>query len=119
VVPSVRFECRNPNLSENHGDHPNPQLHHPVGHDRQIVDMHEVASAIPKIPSTENVLLYVRVNALIWHGASDSVGRDGWSRQPLRIAALGPCRISLGLLFFARSCLMAVLEGFLFLEFCL
>src|SRR5690606_27058861 len=33
VVPSVRFECRNPNLSENHGDHLKLQLHHPMGHD--------------------------------------------------------------------------------------
>uniref|UniRef100_UPI002889EC7E recombinase family protein n=1 Tax=Sphingobium sp. WCS2017Hpa-17 TaxID=3073638 RepID=UPI002889EC7E len=35
VVPSVRFELRNPNLSENHGDHLRPQLHHLVGHDHQ------------------------------------------------------------------------------------
>jgi hypothetical protein len=27
VVPSVRFESHNPNLSENYGDHLNPQLH--------------------------------------------------------------------------------------------
>jgi hypothetical protein len=32
VVPSVRFECCNPNLSGNHGDHLNPQLHHVLGH---------------------------------------------------------------------------------------
>ena len=31
-VRSVRLECCNPNLSENHGDHPTPKLHHAVGH---------------------------------------------------------------------------------------
>jgi hypothetical protein len=32
VIPSVRFELRDPNLSGNHGDHLTPQLHHALGH---------------------------------------------------------------------------------------
>jgi len=32
VIPSVRFELRNPNLPENHGDHLSLQLHHVLGH---------------------------------------------------------------------------------------
>ncbi|PKQ01073.1 MAG: hypothetical protein CVT74_01150 [Alphaproteobacteria bacterium HGW-Alphaproteobacteria-13] len=39
VVPSIRFECCNPNLSGNHGDHLNPQLHHVLGHHRDRVGL--------------------------------------------------------------------------------
>ena len=83
VVPSVRFESSNPNLSGNHGDHLNTQLHHHLGHHPAEAYV-LVAQAFEHMGTMSNPMLA----ALVFQTSADAYQEAGRKSDAERVQRL-------------------------------